>query len=174
MAFKKGDRVKWVGDDNQEHYGTVVKGGREGVTAVEDGGNRQATGTIDGFEKSDKPLPTHKPSVMDKYSVEKFKTIPGGQETQIFSAVIWAGGIPIASVTNDGRGGCNSYMPLTGETQKTIDRAQIHAADWAKEHGIDNPIDSLDLWMDWFVNGRPYGQTADEFFRPLREALAKA
>jgi hypothetical protein len=167
--FRKGTRVKWVAEDNREHHGTVIKGGSKVVVAVEDGGRRQATGPADIFYPSVKRLPEHPASTMDRYTVKNFRVIPGGQETRRIEGTILEDGTPIASFDNAGRGGANLYQPLVD--RQALDTLELFARDWCALNGLETPIDPIDLWLDWEVDGKPYGELALDYCKAINDSL---
>lgn len=157
--FKKGDRVLWEGQDGKEHHGTVTKGGSH-VKAVEDGGMVEVSGPADIFDHSQESSAVES-TVMDAYSVEKYESLPRRHEGTIFTADLCKNGVKVAEIFNDGSGGGNTYTPPCKEAEALAD-------EWAKNAGDEHPFESLDMWVVWYMSGRPFGQKSKEFFAALR------
>lgn len=166
MAFKKGDRVLWEGQDGKEHHGTVTRGGKY-IKAVADGGMVEVSGPADIFDHSRKSAAVES-TVMEAYSVVKYKSLGRGMEGEMFKAELHRNGVKIADIINEGRGGGNNYRPTNGKLGELVVNAEKLAEDWAKNAGDDNPFESLDLWVAWYLSGRAFGQTSKEFFAAIR------
>jgi len=161
--FKNGDRVHWLGEAGKEVHGTVVRAGKKSLRVIADGGKIVASGPVECFEKSDIPVKTF-PSNMDKYSVRKYR-YTGGEETPQFSAEIILNGKRIANASNAGTGGGNTYY---GD-MTAIAKARTEADIWAMETGAPS-YETLDSWLEWYVNARPYGVDPKEYFAEMKTA----
>ena len=169
VTAKKGDRVQFpmMGDNGIETaYGVVKKGGKRNVIVVLDGGKHEVLAKAMLFELSDKPLPEVESTLMDKYSVKDFKGIGVGKDGDMFTCTICMAGKAFATVQQSGNGGPNYYHPLKVEEEyrSTLEQFKKDAQEWMKLFKTP-PIDSEDLWIEWWVNYRPYGQTAAEYLK---------
>jgi len=162
---KKGERVEFMQVTKETAYGVVQKGGAKNITVILDGAEKQITGHVSFFKLSDHPIPKDKPNMMDKYSIKGFKN--GGLNTDgyMFSCTLLKEGIPIAHISQGGRGGPNNYSPMKHDDIKTF---MAEAKAWCELFGYKDPIEPEDSWVDWWLNDRPYGKLGDKYFESLR------
>ena len=175
--MKKGDRVEWM-DKGKMAFGVVRKGGKN-IHVFKDGGELSVSGHSSLFTPSNEPLPNAgEANPMSAYTVKGFKEIRGHGDSRTFFAKIYKDGKAILSVENDGWGGNNLYHNLKkGEhhfKSKEMDEFLAATKEWAKaatgiEHGEYSETE--DLWLEWEVFERPYGQTAASSLEWLKEML---
>lgn len=170
MTLRKGDRVAFK-HQGAVLTGTVVKGGSKKIKVIRDGGKYEVTGPPECFRKFDLPLPKDPPSPMDKYEVISYKEINGHGDTPTFSCTITKDGIPIIQASNDGWGGSNMYYPIGNGSHQDVKAFVDAARAWAVQFGASNPIESEDLWIDWYENYKPYAVTAQKYWDEYNEML---
>jgi len=171
-SFKKGDRVEFDGKEGVL-AGTVVKGGSM-VEVFLDGGALKARVPVEDLRPTTVSLPKDDPHPMDAWGVKNRKDFAElRQETPAFSAEITYNGKVVLQASNDGRGGCNRYMPLNGNTYGIVDRLESDAKQWMIDHGMpeERVFEAADAWVEWKHSQAPYGMTAkgmvEELIRPL-------
>lgn len=81
---------------------------------------------------------------MDQYSVTGYKFL---KRTGALEGFICLNGQKIMSVENSGRGGCNIYRPLNGQTYQVVNDFRVEAQKWAISNGYENPIEPEDIWV---------------------------
>lgn len=158
--FKKGDRVEFL-FKGETTYGVVLRGGKK-LKVVIDGGINIVEGPAGLFYYSNKELPKDPPNPMDNWSVKKYKAIEGN-DSYCFSAIICYEDKPVLEVHNSGRGGPNIYRTLC-EAKYMGDFEKVTKL-WAKQFNSKYDFELDDLWVDWYVNHRPYGVTAEMYFK---------
>jgi hypothetical protein len=163
--MRKGDRVEFQMKGTTK-YGVVLKGGKGKNTIILDGGERQVTGPSSALLKSAHPLPADEPSVMDKYSIIKYKDTGYGEETAQFGAEIVLDGKVVLYVRNTGQGGCNMYQrnpknPIDG-IQKQF---EADAEKWGKQFGYPYDFEAEDTWVEWAGREKIYGKLAVDYFK---------
>ena len=172
--FKKGDRVEYDVTENGKPtigYGVVRKGTTKPngkVTVVMDGGNFETTGVgpDGGYRLSKHPLPVDEPSVMDKWSITRYKNTGFGDETPQFNAEIALNGKVVILARNSGQGGCNMYyrnppMPIDGGIEQFIK----DATEWGKQFGYPYDFEAHDTWVEWAAREKIYGVLAVDYFK---------
>jgi len=170
MTLRKGDRVAFK-NQGSIFSRTVVKGGSKRIHVIRDGGEYEVKGPPECFKKVDIPLPKDPPSPMDKYQVISYNEIPGHGDTPTFSATITKDGIPILKASNDGWGGSNCYDPISSGYKEEVWKFKDAAKIWALQFGASNPLEAEDLWIDWYVNKRPYAVTAQAYWEEYNEMI---
>lgn len=162
--MRKGNRVEFTYEGNLS-YGVVMKGGKK-PTVIFDGGITQIVGPATTFRLSNHPLPVDEPSVMDKYSIIKYKDTGFGDETPQFGGKIVLDGKVILYVRNVGQGGCNMYQR---NPKNLIDGIQKQfeddAKEWGKQFGYPYDFEIHDTWVDWAANEKIYGKLAVDYFK---------
>lgn len=170
MTLRKGDRVAYK-HQGSILTGTVVKGGSNKIKVIRDGGDYEVTGPAEAFRKFDLPLPKDPPSPIDIYQVISYKEINGHGDTPTFSCTITKHGKPIIKGSNDGWGGSNMYDLLPNSSREDLWKFKDAAKIWAIQFGTSNPIEAEDLWIDWYVNRKPYAVTAQKYWDDYNEML---
>lgn len=167
--MRKGDRVEFE-VEGETVYGVVSKGGKRDVTVILDGGKDAYGGPPSAFRKSDEPLPTDEPSVMDKYSIKNWKSA-GGEETERFEANLYRDGKCIGTISNGGTGG-GDFFQLKNDD---YDQLQEDVKEWAEQMGANGEkIFELDsFWAQWWKYQRPYGVTAKQAISDYLEKVAE-
>lgn len=170
--YKKGDRVSFS-YEGKEVLGVVTKGGKK-TSVIEDGMTNRFNVPESLLSHSDKPLPKDPPHQMDCYDVKKYVEYPQmGEETTAFSAIITKNGRDILQVKNDGKGGCNMYWPVGGDSSSSVS-LEAHSKQWLIDHGMpeDDCIECADTWTSWKATMAPYGVTAKEMVGYYKEQNA--
>ena len=170
MAIKKGDRVEYT-QKGETKYGVVLKGGAKKITVVLDGGQLQVSGHPDCFKLSDKPLAVDTVKTpMDKYSVVGYREVRGHDDSQAFEAFIAKDGKKILSAFDSGHGGGVEYHRVNGSEDEEQFYSDVKA--WARQFfPEDNGYGSADCWIEWYVNQRPYGVTAQAYWDDYKAML---
>lgn len=176
---KKGDRVEFKMEDGM-NYGVVKKGGRNTIVVVLDGGDSEVKAGVRFFRLSDKPLPTDKPNMMDKYSIKGYKE--GGMNTDglMFSCTLCLYGKPIAHISQGGHGGPNSYQFIVKDykndteiraSREVLNQFYKDTKAWAALFNYENPLEIEDDWVEWWLHMRPYGRTAEAYITQMDAEL---
>ena len=158
--MRKGDRVEFPMEGTTK-YGVVLKGGKNTITIILDGGERQVVGPASACKKSTHPLPMDKPSVMDKYSIAKYKDTGYGDETPQFNADIALNGEVVITAHNHGTGGCNIYR---GD-RSVIEQFEADAKEWGEQFGYPYKFEAHDTWVEWAAREKIYGVLAVDYFK---------
>ncbi len=158
--MRKGTRVQFI-DKGNYAYGVVLKGGKGWITVIRDGGESQVSGNAAAFRKSDQPLPVDESSVMDKWSITKYKNTGFGDETPQFNAEIALNGKVVIWVSNSGQGGCNLYR---GD-RATREQFSTEAKEWGKQFGYPYDFEAEDTWVEWAAREKIYGVLAVDYFK---------
>ena len=158
--MRKGTRVEYI-DRGNYAYGVVLKGGKGKITVICDGGKTQVTGLAAFFRKSNHPLPVDEPSIMDKYSIVKYKNSGFGDETPQFNAEIALNGKVVMWASNNGQGGCNMYR---GD-RIVREQFSADATEWGKQFGYPYKIEVEDTWVEWAAREKIYGVLAVDYFK---------
>jgi hypothetical protein len=149
--------------DGVVKYGVVKKGGTK-VQVVLDGGEVSMSGPARAFITSVEPLAVDGEDEMSKYTVVKYKALRGEETPRFECEISLHGGQSLGSgpifASNDGNGGCNTYRIADRRMQQVLDAFHADAKAWAARYGDPDMIEAADLWLDWYVNMRPYGVTA--------------
>ena len=170
--LRKGDRVEWTNKTKdgsfETKYGVVTKGGSFSATVIYDGGEYQVKGPVSLFRLSSHPLPTDAPSVMDKWGVKRYKEIPGHGDSATFHAYITLKGKKVLEAMNDGWGGPNSYHG----GRAIENQLEEDAKEWGKQFGCTHLNEMTSLWIDWYVNRRPFGVTAAQEMAEFEQIMS--
>lgn len=173
--FAVGDRVQCFDKrKNVTHVGTVTMARTDRIRARLDGSADVITGHISLFEPSAvpaAPLPTSGNDALDRYAVTDYKAYPKmSEETTAYTATITLEGVVVCGARNDGQGGCDLFTQLPG-SPATVEDFQLACARWATAHGVEG--ETMDLWVEWFVNERPAGVSAAHFLAPIAKSQAE-
>lgn len=158
--MRKGDRVEFPMEGTTK-YGVVLKGGKNRITIILDGGERQISGPASACKKSIHPLPVDEPSVMDKWTITKYKDSGFGDETPQFYAEIALNGKVIITAGNTGCGGCNMYSGNSA----IIKQFEADAKEWGKQFGYPHDFEVADTWVEWAAREKIYGVLAVDYFK---------
>lgn len=158
--FKKGDRVGWVDRDGASFVGTVVKVSQTNVNATHDGGDVTTVGHFSGFAPSSVPLVLDSVATpMDAYEVRNYRKIRGHDDTQPFEANIYRNGRRVLAASDDGWGGGVAYEGPEDDLQQLY----ADAGEWARINGDTPDNECAGIWIDWYVNRRPFGGLAANY-----------
>lgn len=158
-TYQKGARVEF--DHKGETMSGVVSKGGSKPKVILDGGKLECTVPAAALRDSSRPLPKDPPHPMDSWSLKGYTEMVGmSQETQAFTATVLKDGVPLLAARNDGRGGCNSYYPVTGG-YASVTALEDAAKQWLIDHGMpeEDCFEAGDMWMSWKANQAPYGMT---------------
>lgn len=173
-AFSKGDRVEFD-HKNETLYGTVSRGGAK-PKVILDGGKLEYAVPAGMLRNSSVPLPQGEPHPMDTWSLKGYSEAAAmSEETTAFTATVTEGGVPVLSAKNDGRGGCNSYYPITGG-YASVTRFEEAAKQWLVDHGLpaEDAFEAGDMWLTWKASQAPYGLTASAMVADWLKATARS
>lgn len=159
--MRKGDRVQFI-DKGSYAYGVVLKGGKGNITVIRDGGELQVSGPATAFRLSKHPLPADEPSVMDKWSIAKYKDTGYGDETPQFNAEIALNGKVVITARNSGQGGCNMYTAIDYDYVRQL---EADAKEWGKQFGYPYDFEAHDTWVEWAAREKIYGVLAVDYFK---------
>lgn len=157
------DRKKGV-----THVGTVTALRSDRLTLSLDGGIERISGHVSLFEPAPAlaPMSSGNPE-MDRYAVTGYKEYPKmSEETTAYTATITLDGVVVCGAKNDGQGGCDHFTQLPGSPY-SVEDLQLACARWAGEHCVDG--ETIDLWVDWFVNQRPARVSAVDYLEPIAQ-----
>jgi len=148
-------------------YGVVKSIRTNRGTVVLDGGREQISGPLGAFRPSAHPLPKDEPNVMDKWGVVKYKALKVVDEPGGYNAEVTLNGVAVIQAYNQGHGGPDNFQPLKGQTHKVTAQLAADATAWASQH-TDGKVSEVEgLWVEWFVNSRPYGVLAKQYLAPF-------
>jgi hypothetical protein len=161
---KKGARVEWTDRGQPTKYGTVVKGGVK-VSVIQDGDlKHEVRGPAGAFQPSTQPLPQDEPSVMDKYTVKKYKELRG-EETRCFECEVHGPNGIVLYARNSGTGGSDSFWPgKQGMNMKSPEYLAFFddAKAWVTQFGYPDMSEPAEWWLEWYQHERPYGKLAKD------------
>lgn len=170
--FTKGDRVEF--DHRSETlYGVVSKGGPK-AKVILDGGKLEYSVPTELLRASLKPLPRDAPHPMDSWGLKAYAEVEAtSEETVAFTATVTWDGKDRLAAKNDGRGGCNSYYPLSGG-YATVARFEEDAKRWLMDHGMpqEKCFEAGDMWLGWKARQAPYGVTAKDMVADWMQTMA--
>jgi len=173
---KKNDRVEWSDEDGSVKTGTVsvvraVPGRLDivKVFVIVDGGKFKVSGSSMLFRPSSVALPVDQPSAMDKWGVKSYRCI-GVDDTPIFTCKITLNGKNVGSAKNGGYGGPNEHW---FDTVQIRDSFFSDLKLWWEQFGGRSVYSVDDLWLDWFVNHKKFGQTAQEYISEFNNSMAQ-
>lgn len=167
-AVAVGDRVETV-HDKKTVYGVVRAVRGNTATMVADGGQTELKGPVGIFKPSSHPLAKDKPNLMDKYGVVKYKALKVVDEPGGYNAEITLDGKKVLQAFNQGTGGPDNFITFTGVERKVIDQFYKDAEAWCQLFGYKEPGEAAGLWVEWYVNYRPYGVTGEAYITPLAQ-----
>ena len=172
-SFTKGARVEFD-HQGETHYGVVSRGGAKAKVVI-DGGKVEYSVPASLLRDSAVPLPKDPPHPMDSWSLKGYAEVAAmSEETAAFTATVLRDGKPALSAKNDGRGGCNSYYPITGG-YATVAALEESAKQWLVDHGMppEDCFEAADMWLSWKAGQAPYGVTAKAFVESWIETMAE-
>lgn len=165
--FTNGTKVKFWTPKGWEKA-IVVKDtthddGRVEVTIL---GGDKVVKRPDELVKCDWPVIKDRKTPMDEYTVQKYKAIESlSEETRAFTAVIYRNGVRALLALNRGTGGANKYTSLQKGAHADF---YLAAHVWAKTLFPQvEPIEPMDLWVEWYQNVRPFGVNGEMFLTAI-------
>jgi len=167
-GLRKGQQVEFK-YQGKLCKGVVERGGKRRVTVVIFGEpNKAVKGSPICFTPTEFDIPEDpSPDPMAGYEVRKHRIIPKlCDDTIAYHAEVWKDGKRILDASNNGSGGPDSFYPTQkGKTYAVVKQFEDNADAWARECGLKNPFESGGMWIDWYINHRPYGETARDYMQ---------
>jgi len=160
VTFKQGGETK---------KGVVERGGKTKATVVLFGNPEKAVrGSIFCFTPTEFDLVEDpSPDPMAGYEIRNHRIVPKMcDDTIAYHAEVWKDGEKIIEASNNGGGGPDNFWPCQkGSTFAVVKAFQDDADAWARECGRNKPFESGGMWVEWYVNQRPYGVTARAYMQ---------
>lgn len=107
------------------------------------------------------------PDPMAAYSIAGYRQLPGLEFTGAFYAWITLAGKPIVEALNNGLGEGNVYR---GE-RAAQDALCAAAKAWFASYGYLDKEEAESYWLEWYIEFRPSGATAQEYIAEVWETL---
>lgn len=87
-------------------------------------------------------------AILAEYAFKKYKELPGGGETEIFSAELHRNGKKVAQVNNDGQGGCDRmhFVSREEEAAYMAKAKELPACYWLLEN-VEPTLEDLNILL---------------------------